>query len=205
MEATAVKATQQPAREVGAIVVYCTGVANLASGEWCGLSTRSSLLGGLLCKTSWNGCSIRQEAPADAKWDVGCKICVLALGVKKDERGESCTGWISYPQPGTLAMLQAHWGRRCSYSCQLALRQSEDILAIRLAQHILSQPLPKAWDERLWPDLSWLDFGSSPEGMKVSTEDGWDQSCSNNPKAKLIKELLRHSPHFINEARDKRR
>lgn len=85
-----------------------------------------------------------KEAPTDAKCGVGCKICTLALGVKKEETGESCTGLISYPQPRSLATLQAHWGRRSSYSCWLALGQSEDNLAIRLAQHNLSQPLPKA-------------------------------------------------------------
>lgn len=34
--------------------------------------------------------SIGQEAPTDTKCGVGCKICILALGVKKEEIGESC-------------------------------------------------------------------------------------------------------------------
>lgn len=105
----------------------------------------TSLLGRLLCRTSWNGCRSyfvrRQHQTRGTYWYkmwCGIKICIPGPWSWKRRDGESCTGWMSCPQPESLAMPQAQWGRMSSYSCWLAQRQSEDILAIFL--HSINSP-----------------------------------------------------------------
>lgn len=188
-EVTAAKATQQSVREVGAIVVHWTEVANPTSGEWCGHHSHASLAES---SSYWVGCSAkpsemdarailsegsnRQEAPTNAKCGVGCKICMLALGVKKrrQTRVAQDESHISAWEPGYLPAL---WGRRSSYRCQLALGQHKDILAIKFVQHNPSQPLPKAWESLAWFFLTgFLDQVQKLWGFQ---QDGWDKSCLN--------------------------
>lgn len=153
-EATAVKAARQPAGEGGAIVVHCTGAADLAPGERCGLTTHTSAAESPPC---WVGCSAkpsgmdagavlsegstRQEAPTDAKCGVGCKICVLAPGVRKSREVRGARDGSHIPSLGACLCCK-HTGQEVQLP--VGAGQSEDILATRLAQHNLSQPLPKA-------------------------------------------------------------